>query len=116
MVKGAVRNPVSVILLTFITCGIYGIWWMYTVGKEINAALGREAVNPVLAIVSIICFPLMFYYMYLLDNALVELGTATAKPYNSNFMLWVITSLLGFGILIVIVQAQGFLNGVWESN
>jgi len=116
MVKGVVRNPINVILLTLVTCGIYGIYWMYMVGKEVNAALGREAINPVLAIVSIICFPVLFYYIYLLDNALVELGTATSKPYTSNFLLWVITSLLGVGILIVIIQGQGYLNSVWETT
>ena len=39
MPKGETRNPVTIILLTLGTCGLYGIYWFYLVSKEINAAL-----------------------------------------------------------------------------
>lgn len=53
MYTGTKRSPVNVILLSIVTCGIYGIWWLYNAGKEINQALGREAVNPIFAVVSL---------------------------------------------------------------
>ena len=36
-----VRSPIAVIVLTFVTIGIYGFVWYYKVNKEL-AAIGRE--------------------------------------------------------------------------
>lgn len=48
MYTGTKRSPVNVILLSIVILRPYGIWWLYNAGKEINQALGREAVNPFL--------------------------------------------------------------------
>ena len=116
MYTGTKRSPVNVILLSIVTCGIYGIWWLYNAGKEINQALGREAVNPIFAVVSIICFPILFYYVYTLDQDLTELSGQRGVPYSSNFVLWVITMLFGIGTLIVMIQTQTTLNSIWEKS
>ena len=116
MIRGEHRGVVSVILLGIITCGLYTIWWQYTIGKEINTALGEEAVSPILAVVAILCFPLMYYYVYTIDQALVKLGRKCGVRYESNFVLWIITMLLGIGYIIQIVQAQSYLNEVWASQ
>lgn len=116
MKKGEIRQPVTLIILTVLTCGIYGLFWLYTVGKEVNEALGREAVQPIIIILSILCFPLIYYYCYQLDLALVELANAEGENYSSNFILWLITTIFGVGIFIIEIQTQEFLNKIWEKN
>ena len=115
MVRGVERNPVMVIVFSIITCGIYGIYWQYTVGKEINAALGREAMNPLLAILALIFYPILFYYVYLMDNALVELAPRANVQYESKFIIWLI-SMFFIGTVIQLFMVQTTLNEIWASN
>lgn len=48
MYKFTQRSPITIILLSIVTCGIYFIYWLYVTSKEINDALGREEINTVL--------------------------------------------------------------------
>ena len=117
MEVGQKRDVLMVILLSFVTCGIYGLWWVYTVGKEVNNALGREEVNPMYFWLGIFCFPVYYLYLYKLDLAIVELGQDKDVPYTSNFVIWLICSFLaGVGIIICQIQVQSFLNQLWDKQ
>ncbi len=118
MPRGVERNPITVILLTIITCGVYGIYWYYLVSKEINAALGEERINFVLYfLVGILCFPLIFVGMYKIDEAVVELQTRAGLPSKSNFILWIILSFIGgVGGIIMQYQVQEALNELWVKG
>ncbi|MCL2072056.1 MAG: DUF4234 domain-containing protein [Oscillospiraceae bacterium] len=116
MPVGTNRSPVTVIILSIVTCGIYSIYWHYVVGKEVNAALGKEAVNPMLVLVSLICAPVLFYFIYTLDKAMIELAEEKGKHYSSNFALWIVCALLaGVGIYIEMMQVQSTLNDIWDA-
>ena len=41
-----VRNPVMVTLLTYVTCGIYGIFAFYSMMSELKAYLNKEEIVP----------------------------------------------------------------------
>ena len=116
MYKGQVKDPVVVLLLTVVTCGIYGLVWLYDIGDQINKALDKEAVKPVYVLISILCFPILYYYIYTLDLALIELGESREVPYTPNFVIWIITMLFGVGLFICEIQTQTFLNQVWEKE
>jgi len=74
MPRGETRNPVTIILLTLVTCGIYGIYWFYLVSKEINAALGEERINFVLWILLSLLAGVGTYIMeYQVQEALNEI-------------------------------------------
>ena len=42
----AKRSPAMVIVLYFITCGIYFYYWVYQVSKETKEFLGDDSINP----------------------------------------------------------------------
>jgi hypothetical protein len=44
--RGAVRNPVMVTLLTYATCGIYGLIAVYSMMSELKAYLNKEEIVP----------------------------------------------------------------------
>jgi hypothetical protein len=44
--KGTIRNPIMVTLLAFITCGIYGIFALYSMMSELKAYLAKEEIVP----------------------------------------------------------------------
>jgi hypothetical protein len=114
---GTKQDVGKVLLLTVVTCGIYGLYWMYRTAQDVNLALNREAVNPNLVWISILCFPVIFYYWYSLDQALVELGGQRGLPYSSNFILWIVlTVLAGVGTFVAEVQVQSYLNQIWDRG
>ncbi|MCL2105905.1 MAG: DUF4234 domain-containing protein [Oscillospiraceae bacterium] len=116
MYVGQKQEPITIILLSVITCGIYGLIWYARAGKDVNQGLGREAVNTNLVWLSILCFPLIFYYLYQLDQAVVEFAGQRGVSYNSNFVLWILLSLLaGLGSFFAIFQVQTALNDAWDK-
>lgn len=40
------RNPVVVLLLTFVTCTLYGYWWLFATSGELRRESGRDEPNP----------------------------------------------------------------------
>jgi len=114
---GKRQEPVTLVLLSILTCGIYGAYWLYITGKDINAVLGRDAVNPVLAIVGMFCAPVILYYLYTLDRELVEVGNARGIEYKQNFVLWIVLAIVcGIGLWVAYFQIPKFLNSVWDNS
>lgn len=115
---GQVRSPGMVILLTIITCGIYGIVWMYSVAQEINMVLGdQEATKPSYAIWGILCFVMSFILMSQIDAAMVEIDRRRGIPSESKFLLWVLLSLLaGIGVYFMQHNVQSRLNALYENR
>jgi hypothetical protein len=40
------RNPVMIVVLTFVTCGFYAFYHTYVTTQELTAATGRTDINP----------------------------------------------------------------------
>ena len=78
--KGEVRNPTTVWLLSLCTCGMYGLYFIYLSNTELKNYLGKEDLNPVVeALISWVCFP--FGLMRLGANiqaAQIKAGAAAA--------------------------------------
>jgi hypothetical protein len=111
---GKKQDPFLLILLSIVTCGIYAIYYWYITGQDLNKMLGREAVNPVFLFISLVFFPLMFYYLYMIDKALEEVGGQSGKPYSPNFIMWLLLSLIcGIGGFVALFQTSKYLNNVW---
>jgi hypothetical protein len=105
------------ILLSIVTCGIYGAYYLYVLGNELNAALGREAVNPVFAIIGMFCAPLLLYYLYQLDMALPEIGARYGLGYQPNFILWLLFTLFcGIGLFIAYYQIVTYMNEICDRS
>ena len=117
MYKGETKSPGMVILLSLVTCGIYGMIWMWNHAKDINGITGREEISPGLAIASMFVPFIIILFWQKSDNALVEVSAQKGLSYNSNFMLWVILLFVSYvGYWIYMYQAQEALNKIWEAN
>ncbi len=116
MYRGVTRNPINVILLSIVTCGIYSIVWLFAISKEINEASGQKVVDPVIYfLLGILCFPLIFVGMFKIDEALFALNTQRGLPANKNFVMWLVLSLVGVGTFIMMYQVQEQLNKLWAQ-
>ena len=115
---GTTRQPITVILLSLVTCGIYLWYWLYVTTQDINNALGEERINTVMMLVlSILCAPVLFYWLYQIDKALVDISAKDGVAYSESFIIWLILSLVaGVGSIIAEFQIQTAMNNIWAAR
>ena len=100
------RNIVVCILLTLITCGIYGIYWVIMLAKE-AVSVKDPADNAVLEIVLMILLP--FVGIFLTEKKFAEGCAERGVAHKDNSVLYLILGLIGLGI-VGICMLQNDLN------
>ena len=115
--RGEVRSPGMVILLSIVTCGIYGIIWLYSVSKEMNNVLGYEATKPNYTFFGLLCFIFTFLLWSQVDDALVEIDRRRGIISSKKFLTWILLSiLLGIGGFVMMYDVQSRLNALYEGR
>lgn len=92
------RDLLTYILLTFITCGIYGYWFVYQLAQDANVACyedGEETPGLVVYILlSIVtCGIYSYYWIYKLANRIQNNGPrygVTIQESGSDVLLWMV--------------------------
>lgn len=59
------NEPVVVLLLGFITCGLYLIYWNIKASQVMNAVAEKEVISQPIAIFAGFCSPVNIYFYYL---------------------------------------------------
>ena len=109
------NEPILVLILGFITCGLYLIYWNIKMADVLNAVAGRTAISPVAAVLSGCCAPVNIYYYYLAGTTLAPLGVLVGKPDLKDKS----TMLVILGIFFPMVAAmilQGHVNELYENR
>lgn len=107
------NDPVLVLVLGIVTCGLYLIYWNMKTAEVMNAVVGRELISPVIAVISGCCMPVNVYFYYLCGQALGEMGELTGNPNLKEKS----TLLLILGIFFPMVSAmiiQGHVNEIYK--
>ena len=110
----ALRSIVMAILLTIVTCGIYGLYWFVVLTNEMNKLSGREqdtSGGMALLLSLVTCGIYTFYWAYKIG----EKRDAVAGENASSGVIYLIISLFGFGI-IVYALAQDAINKAVERQ
>jgi hypothetical protein len=108
------NDPVIVLVLGIVTCGLYLIYWNIKVAAVMNALAGREMISPTIAVLSGCCFPLNVYFYYLCGQGLENLGQRIGNPALKDKS----TLLLILGIFVPMVAAmivQGHVNELYKD-
>ena len=100
------RNIVTALILTIVTCGIYGIYWMIVMTRE-AVSVKDPADGGILEIVLLFVFSPVTWY--LAEKKLAEGLTAKGIEHKDNSVLYLILSLLGLGI-VPVCMIQNDLN------
>ena len=112
--KGEVRNPVTVWLLS-ILCFFYGVYWWYLVGNELKNYLGKEDLNPTMDLIITFACPFYAYYLpikygKLIQEAQQRAGMPNAEDQGMTYLMWMFLCGMGYK------NMQEELNKVWESG
>ncbi|GGC87646.1 DUF4234 domain-containing protein [Enterococcus wangshanyuanii] len=106
-----------VILLSFITCGIYSLFWMYDVTRQLSEVNEDHTTNPGLVVLlSIItCGIYTLYWWYKIGSMFVESqARENIRPIVDNKIVLLLLSIFGFSIISMgILQAD--LNRFWDK-
>jgi hypothetical protein len=110
---GKPRSPLSVILLSLVTLGIYGLYWQYKTFQEMKDRTGVGIGGVVGLILAIF---LGFVNPFIMSSEVGRMYEAEGqeKPVSGITGLWVLLPLVG-GI-VWLVKTQNALNRYWESH
>ena len=90
------RNIVVCILLTLVTCGIYGIYWVIMMARE-AVSVKDASDNGILEIVLMLFLPFLGFFMT--EKKFAEGCAAKGIEHSDNSILYLILGLVGLGIV-----------------
>ena len=97
------REIVTCILLSIITCGIYGIIWLVNMVNDINAVCqddkSNESAGTVILLIIITCGIYGIIYFYQAGSRLHEAGKKYGIEIADNSTLYLILSIFGLQIV-----------------
>ena len=98
------RSVGLAIVLSIVTCGIYAIYWLYTMTNDVHELVGRQTTasgGMAVLYTFITCGIYSFFWMYKMggkvDNIKAGMGNASGSMQSS--VLFLILNLLGLGIV-----------------
>ena len=102
------RSIVVKHILTFITCGIYNLFWMYLARSEFKHFSGYSDINPGLELVlNILCFPFYFYWLYKFSADIARYQQENGRYVSDTGLVNLLLAFFGFGIVCpFIIQSQ----------
>ena len=110
---GTVRSPVIVVVLSFITLGIYFLYWTYSVFQELKDHTGTGIGGPIGLLLGL-CVGFVNWFL---------LPSEIEKMYEMEGQQSPVTAMTGFwnflpliGAIIWILKMQNALNDHWELH
>ena len=107
------NDPIVVLLLGFVTCGLYLIYWNIKASQVINAVAEKEVISQPIAIFAGCCLPVNLYFYHLAGKeGLPKIYEKTGETGKDQTTL-----LLIFGFLFPIIAAmivQGDINKLYK--
>lgn len=112
------RDLVLNIILTIVTCGIWGIIWEVQIADDIKLLTGEEGLvsGIVLVLLSLVTCGIYFiFWVYNAGNKLELVKAAYGLPTESKGLVYVVLSIFGFSI-VALALMQNDLNTVADIN
>ena len=102
------RSVSSVVILTIITCGIYGVWWSWVTCKALQEEGRKTRIPPVLTTLAMLFYSSIGGVLLALDaddnlNAIKE---ARGKQPGGDFILWLILGAFIPVVTMALVQHE----------
>ncbi|MCR5798329.1 MAG: DUF4234 domain-containing protein [Eubacterium sp.] len=95
------RNIAVCVILSIVTCGIYGIYWMYCLVEESNTMTGCDGPGGVTVILLTIvtCGIYGWYWLYSVGKRIDELQEREGSAGGNNAILYLILAIFELAIV-----------------
>lgn len=113
----APRNIVTAIILSFVTCGIYGIYWWIKMTDESNSVAPNPGTSGGMSFLFTIitCGIYGYYWYYTMGKRLYETGQARGINIEDRSIVYLLFGLFGLGIVSE-AMIQSDLNRIANGN
>ena len=108
---GEARNPVMIIVLSIITCGIYGLYWLYKTFEELKQHNG-EGLGGVVGLI----LGLFWVSYFILPMEIQKTYEADGRQAGVSAIYGLLLLIPLVGFIIYILKVQGALNDYWVSK
>jgi hypothetical protein len=106
-------DPILVLVLSFLTCGLYLIYWNIKVAEVFNAVAEREIISTPLAVFSGCCLPVNVYFYYLIGkDGLPKVYKITGELEKDQSTLLIILGI--FFPFAAAMIVQGDINRLYK--
>ncbi len=112
----AQRNTALVVVLMFVTCGLYWFYWIYATTSELRAVSRRDDLNPAIdLLVSVVTCGLWGIYVeyrnaQIVHEVLMARGVAHEDKSNLILILNLLTFVVGVTGIIAVAMLQEEYN------
>lgn len=108
------NEPIMVLLLGFITCGLYLIYWNIKAAQVINAAAEKEVISQPVAVFAGCCLPVNIYFYYLAGKeGLPKIYEKTGETGKDESVVLLILGL--FFPMVAAMIVQGDINKLYRE-
>lgn len=116
MYRGEIRNPVMILLLSLITCGIYYMYWIYKASEEVQTYNNNQSTSPAVELILCLftCGIYFIYWHYKYAKLIAECQQMAAMTPEDNSIVVVILSIFFYPAAGMILQ--GSMNKIWEQS
>jgi hypothetical protein len=106
-------DPIMVLVLGIVTCGLYLIYWNIQMSKVINSVTKEESISQPIAIFAGCCMPVNIYFYYLIGKeGLPKIYEKTGVANKDQSMILMI---MGFLLpMVAAMMVQGDVNKLYE--
>lgn len=111
------RNIVTCIILSIVTCGIYGLYWFITLTDDASRANDDPSFTGVKAflLTLVTCGIYSFYWNYKIGKEMYEANQKRGIQTSDNSVLYLILGLFGLSI-VTYCLVQNELNAIAKNN
>lgn len=99
-------DPIVVLILGIITCGLYLIYWNLKMAEVLNAVNNKEVISPTIAIVTGCCGLNLFFYWLVGRDGLPKVYQLTGQPNKDDSTMLLVLGLFFPMISAMIVQSE----------
>ncbi len=105
------KNIGLCIVLTFVTCGLYGLYWFITLTDDSLAVSGNSGNSGIISLVLtfVTCGLYMFYWYYKLGENVDTMNHNRGVPSSNTGIIYILLAVFGLGI-ISYCMAQDKIN------
>lgn len=95
------REVVMAVILSIVTCGLYGLYWIICMTNDANKVSGDTTPSGgmVILLTIVTCGIYSIYWNYKMGQKLYNAGKMYDKDINDNSLIYLILSLFGLSIV-----------------
>ena len=113
------RSIPLAIVLSFITVGLYALYWVYTLTEDAHAAAGERTTasgGMVILFSFLTCGIYSFYWLYKMGETIVMAKQKRDMTADTNLpIIYLVLALFGFGIISYALM-QSALNDIIDRD